>query len=135
MRVVIDATRVTIAGNDSADPEVRVVRGDRSLDVVSYDHTVIVFRVPPGESAHNNLTVTVFNQVSNAVLFTYNPPVITELQDASGAPLAYGSCCRWVCCCVLSLLLSRWCFTLYLTCFSRMLSLQHEGRLPDPHRR
>ncbi len=130
------------------------MRGDRSLDVVSYDHTVIVFRVPPGESAHNNLTVTVFNQVSNAVLFTYNPPVITELQDASGAPLVYGSCCRWVCCCVLSLLLSRrcftlhlsirmllslllsrWCFTLYLTCFIRMLSLQHEGWLPDPHRR
>ena len=90
-----NGNRVTITGNDSADPEVRVVRGDRPLDVVSHNHTVVVFRVPPGESAHNNLTVTVFNQVSSAVLFTYNPPVITELQDASGAPLVYGSCCRY----------------------------------------
>ena len=88
---------MTIAGNDSSDPEVRVVKGDRQLDVVSHNHTAIVFRVPPGETAHNNLTVTVFNQVSDVVPFAYNPPIITELQDASGAPLVYGSCCRCGC--------------------------------------
>ena len=72
------------------------MRGDQPLQVVAHNHTSITFRVPPGESARNNLTVTVFGQVSDVVNFTYNPPVITELQDASGAPLVFGGCCRFV---------------------------------------
>ena len=124
---------MTIAGKDRADPEVRDVRGDRPLQVVSHNHTSITFRVPPGESARNNLTVSVFGQVSNGANFTYNPPVITELQDISGAPLVFGGCCRWdfvIFLCVGCLHAVSLLF--YLHALPLRFVVQHQGRFPDP---
>ncbi len=86
--------RVTFAGFDLQDLEGASRFGDRRAPIVNYTHTSITFRVPPGASARNNITVAVYGQRSNVVQFAYNPPVITELQDASGAPLVFGSCCK-----------------------------------------
>ena len=88
--------RVTFVGFDLLDLEVANKFGDRRAVITAYNHSTIVFWVPPGASARNNVTVTVMGQTSNVVQFNYNPPVIMELQDASGAPLAFGSCCKYV---------------------------------------
>ena len=62
--------------------------------VTYHSHELIIFKVPAGEGLKNNLTVTVFNQTSEAIPFSYNPPVIDEMVDAYGNVLNWGKCCK-----------------------------------------
>ena len=53
-------------------------------------------QVPAGEGLNNRLIVTVFNQTSDAIPFSYNPPVVTEMVDITGNELVWGDCCKYV---------------------------------------
>jgi hypothetical protein len=148
MEMSVLMCRIVVAGLDRADSTPRVVVGNNPSTVVNHTHTSIVFRVPPGESARSNLTVTVFGQTSNVVVLRRNPPFITELLDIQGAPLPFGDCCPYVfdalppfsgaCCAQAHLRLHSTVSAVIILCpsfFVPALAEQHQRRYPNPYPR
>lgn len=54
-------------------------------DVVYLNHTVLQFLTPPGQGAKLPLTLEIDRQVSNTLLFSYDPPSIQYFEVTSGA--------------------------------------------------
>jgi hypothetical protein len=85
--------RVTLQGTDVADANPRVIIGSHLT--VSSDHSYLTILLPEGVGLDNTMTVTVYQQESNGVPFTFNPPMIDTVMDLAGNPLKFGTCCRW----------------------------------------
>lgn len=77
---------VTLTGSSfGSDPNGSTVFfGDTVCSIIFWNHTAIVFVLPPGEGTGISVRITVLSQSSNSVVFFYSSPVLFNLSPRFG---------------------------------------------------